>query len=167
MTDMSERGADAPRALPSAARSRRGLEASTRPVVLVGEDDPDIQEAVSELLTGAGYAVVCADDGGKVAELLDGGLRPSIILLDLMMPRVSGHDFLAWRGVRPDLRRIPVIVSSASPFNEVLIRAQAVAALLPKPATSQELLSAVARAMESGAAPRARERHREEPDAQQ
>jgi two-component system, chemotaxis family, chemotaxis protein CheY len=162
---MGELDADPLPALPSAARGRRGLGASTRPVVLVGEDDTDIQEAVSELLAGAGYSVVCADDGGKVAELLEGGLRPSVILLDLMMPRVNGHDFLAWRSVRPDLRRIPVIVSSASPFNELLIRSQAVAALLPKPATSKELLSAVARAVEAEVAPRARERLRGEQEA--
>src|ERR1700694_1689 len=87
-------------------------QARTRPMVLIGEDDPDIQDAVSELLATAGYEVVLAGDGQELAALLDGGLRPNVILLDLMMPRVNGYDFLAWRGGRPELRQIPVVVFS-------------------------------------------------------
>jgi len=118
--------------------------------VLVGEDDAAIQDAVSELLATAGYDVARADDGLEMAALLDGGLRPTVILLDLMMPRVNGHDFLAWRAVRPDICRIPVVVCSASAFNEVLVRTQMIAALLVKPTTSQELLSAIAHAARTG-----------------
>ena len=127
-------------------------QARTRPMVLVGEDDPDVQDAVSELLATAGYEVVRAGDGQEMAALLDGGLRPTVILLDLMMPRVNGHDFLAWRGVRPDLCRIPVVVISASAFNEVLVRTQMIAALLVKPASAQELLSAISQAARTGTA---------------
>ena len=130
----------------TAGQDRQRLEAETRPVVLVGEDDPDIQDAVSELLASAGYEVVCADDGQEMAAFLDGGLHPTVILLDLMMPRVNGYDFLAWRGVRPHLRQIPVVVFSASACNEVLVRAQQVSALLVKPVPAQELLSAISRA---------------------
>lgn len=124
--------------------------AGIRPIVLIGEDDPDIQDAVSELLDSAGYEVRRAGDGREMAALLDGGLRPAVILLDLMMPGVNGHDFLAWRGVRPDLLRIPVVVFSASDFDEVLIRTQMISALLTKPATAQQLLSAISQAARSG-----------------
>ena len=117
-----------------------------RPVVLVGEDDPDIQDAVSELLASAGYEVIRAGDGREMATLLDDGLRPAVILLDLMMPGVNGHDFLAWRGVRPDLLRIPVVVFSASDFDAVLLRTQMISALLVKPASAQQLLSAISQA---------------------
>ncbi len=123
---------------------------AARPTVLVGEDDPDIQDAVTELLTTAGYDVIRAGDGREMASVLDAGLRPSVILLDLMMPGVNGHDFLAWRGARPDLRRIPVVVYSASVFNEVLIRAQTIAAIVVKPSTAEELLSAISRAATGG-----------------
>ncbi len=126
--------------------------AQTRPLVLVGDDDPDVQEAVSELLTTAGYEVVRAGDGREMAALLNGGLRPAVILLDLTMPRVNGQDFLAWRGVRPDLRRIPVVVFSASACNEVLVRSQMITALLVKPATGEELLSAISLAAGAGIA---------------
>ena len=119
-------------------------------MVLVGEDDAAIQDAVSELLATAGYDVMRAGDGLEMAAFLDGGLRPTVILLDLMMPRVNGHDFLAWRAVRPDIRRIPVVVCSASAFNEVLVRTQMIAALLVRPTTSQELLSAISHAARTG-----------------
>ena len=131
-------------------RERERSPAGIRPTVLIGEDDPDIQDAVSELLDSAGYEVIRAGDGREMAALLDGGLRPAVILLDLMMPGVNGHDFLAWRGVRPDLRRIPVVVFSASDFDEVLIRTQMISALLTKPATAQQLLSAISQAARSG-----------------
>jgi len=119
-------------------------------MVLVGEDDPDIQDGVSELLVAAGYEVARAGDGREMANLLDGGLRPTVILLDLMMPRANGYDFLAWRGVRPDLRQIPVVVFSASACNEVLIRAQQVTALLEKPVAANDLLSAISLAARTG-----------------
>jgi len=133
-----------------AGPGRDGVRAAARPVVLIGEDDPDIQEAVSELLASAGYEVIRAGDGREMAALLDDGLRPAVILLDLMMPGVNGHDFLAWRGVRPDLRTIPVVVFSASDFDAVLLRTQMISALLVKPATAQQLLSAISQAAKTG-----------------
>ena len=145
---MADRGVDA--IAEAAAPAPESLQARTRPMVLIGEDDPDIQDAVSELLATAGYEVVLACDGQELAALLDGGLRPNVILLDLMMPRVNGYDFLAWRGVRPELRQIPVVVFSASACNEVLVRAQQITALLVKPVAAQDLLSALSLAAGAG-----------------
>ena len=149
---MAETDADPRATRPATGPARERPLDRARPTVLVGEDDPDIQDAVAELLAGAGYEVIRAGDGREMAALLDGGLRPNVILLDLMMPGVNGHDFLAWRAVRPDLRRIPVVVFSASAFNEVLLRTQMIAALLVKPATAQELLSAISEAARMGTA---------------
>jgi len=147
---MADLDVDGLAAKTAASPDRKRPPSAIRPIVLVGDDDADIQDAVSELLTTAGYDVVRADDGLEMAALLDGGLRPTVILLDLMMPRVNGHDFLAWRAVRPNIRRIPVVVCSASAFNEVLVRTQMIAALLVKPTTSQDLLSAISQAARMG-----------------
>jgi CheY-like chemotaxis protein len=147
---MADVGVDAIAEEAAAGPDRERPQGRTRPMVLIGEDDPDIQDAVSELLATAGYEVVLAGDGQELATLLDGGLRPNVILLDLMMPRVNGYDFLAWRGVRPELRQIPVVVFSASACNEVLVRAQQITALLVKPVAAQDLLSALSLAAGAG-----------------
>jgi CheY-like chemotaxis protein len=125
-----------------------------RPVVLVGEDDSDARDVASELLSEAGYDVVSADDGREMKRLLEAGLRPDAILLDLTMPRADGYDFLAWRASSPDVRRLPVVIHSASAFNEVLLRLLGVHEVLTKPASSEDMLKAVARAVASGASSR-------------
>ena len=68
--------------------------ANERHVLLV-EDDPDIRSAVAEIAVDAGYRVTEASDGVAALEVLRGGLRPNVILLDLTMPRMDGVAFLA------------------------------------------------------------------------
>jgi two-component system, NtrC family, response regulator AtoC len=120
-----------------------------RRTVLVGEDDRDAQEAVSEILSTAGYDVVCADDGRELKTLLQGGLRPAAILLDLSMPRADGYDFLAWRAGQQELRKVPVVVYSGATFNEMQLRMFGVARVLAKPASADELLAGIAAAVGS------------------
>jgi CheY-like chemotaxis protein len=80
--------------------------------VLVVEDEPDIREVVTDVLSDEGYDVVGARDGAE-------GLRkarachPSVVLLDLMMPGMNGWEFWAVHHGDPELRKIPVIVVSA------------------------------------------------------
>ena len=62
--------------------------------VLVVNDDPDIRETLAEVLADEGYAVHTAGDGVDALELLTAGrARPSVILLDFMMPRCDGAEF--------------------------------------------------------------------------
>ncbi|GEJ58248.1 response regulator [Anaeromyxobacter diazotrophicus] len=82
------------------------------PPVLVVDDDPDILEAVCDILEGEGYRVARARNGrealGQVEEE-----RPLLILLDLMMPVMDGSAFAqALRGRERD-RSIPIVVISA------------------------------------------------------
>src|SRR6185295_9815526 len=81
--------------------------------ILVIDDNEDIREAISLVLKDAGYAVSVAGGGGEAFALLRGGYRPDVILLDLMMPGMSGWDL--HRELRGDhaLGTIPVIVVSA------------------------------------------------------
>jgi CheY-like chemotaxis protein len=82
--------------------------------VLVVDDDPDIRETLREVIEAEGYRVVTAANGRAALEALIMGLHPSLIVLDLMMPSMSGWDVLA--AIRGDgaLRDIPVAVISAS-----------------------------------------------------
>lgn len=62
--------------------------------VLVVDDDDDIRTALAECITGAGYNCVAAESGRRAVELLDGILRPCIVLLDYLMQGGDGEYFL-------------------------------------------------------------------------
>ena len=74
-----------------------------RVAVLVVDDDPDIRETLRDVIEMEGFAVVTAADGREAMDRLRMGLRPSLIVLDLMMPRMSGWDLLT--ALRLQLRR--------------------------------------------------------------
>src|SRR4051794_7207155 len=83
------------------------------PIVLVVEDDDDIRDCVQDLLEGAGYEVIPACNGKQALDYLHAAPAPALILLDLMMPLVSGWEFL--REVKRDARLslISVVVTTA------------------------------------------------------
>jgi CheY-like chemotaxis protein len=82
--------------------------------VLVAEDYDDARDIMTIVLETAGYQVFGARDG---IEALDSAraLRPSIIVMDMFMPKMDG--LTATRALRdePELRRIPVIAQTAQP----------------------------------------------------
>jgi CheY-like chemotaxis protein len=81
--------------------------------ILVVDDDADQRSCLAELLSRAGYDVAFATDGLDALELLGGGLRPVLIVLDLTMPRMDGRSFL--ERLRVSARStIPVLVTSAA-----------------------------------------------------
>ena len=80
-----------------------------------------------------GYRFFEAPNGRDALDLMRGE-RPDIVVLDLMMPVVSGWDVLRERQSDPDLSRIPVIVVSANRDPEVATAVNAgICAFLPKP----------------------------------
>ena len=80
--------------------------------VLIVEDDPAIRQGLAELLEVEGFAVSRADHGRASLSLLEAGLRPDVIVLDLVMPVMDGLYFLkAIRGT--EHAAIPVIVVTA------------------------------------------------------
>jgi len=80
-------------------------------LVLVVEDDDDLRATMQEIFEAEGYRVITAGDGRTALDLIDQWERPGVILLDLMMPRMSGGDFLeAARRKHPELARVPVVV---------------------------------------------------------
>jgi CheY-like chemotaxis protein len=81
--------------------------------ILVVEDDPSLRGALRDVLRQHGYKVAVAENGEAALTRLVEGLRPCLILLDLMMPQVDGWDFLAQRRLDPSLAAIPVVVLSS------------------------------------------------------
>jgi len=111
------------------------------PLILVVDDDPDILDAVCDVLAGEGYRVVRARHGREALAQV-AVERPDLILLDLMMPEMDGLAFA--RALRADGREpaIPVVVISAdaNPEHAAAVGARS---FLPKPFDIEALLSAV------------------------
>src|SRR5262249_57436402 len=83
--------------------------AGSAPPVLVVDDDPEVRDFVCEVLAGAGFATATASDGDEVAEEAR-RVAPSLIILDVMMPRMDGYTTLTRLRGHPGTRDIPVIV---------------------------------------------------------
>jgi len=81
--------------------------------ILIVDDDADLRDALTDLLESRGYRISSADDGAKALRWLRESDAPSLILLDLMMPVMDGHEFIAQRNADPVLAGIPVVVISA------------------------------------------------------
>ena len=85
--------------------------------VLVVDDDAAMRELCRRSLTKEGWQVVEADNGRKALDCL-AEQRPSLILLDLMMPVMDGFEFLHQLRSHDSWRSIPVIVVTAKELNE-------------------------------------------------
>ena len=85
--------------------------------VLLVEDDADTREVVRALLEEEGYQTAVAADGqGAIDHLTACEELPCLVLLDLLMPRVSGAAVLRWMRTQPRLANVPVAVISARPL---------------------------------------------------
>jgi CheY-like chemotaxis protein len=83
--------------------------------VMVVDDDALVRDTVIEILAEEGIAAVGARHGQEaLARLRGDGVRPMVILLDLMMPVMNGWEFRAEQLSDPSLAAIPVVVMSAS-----------------------------------------------------
>jgi CheY-like chemotaxis protein len=112
--------------------------------ILIVDDDRDLQEALADFLQSRGYTVSSADDGAKALQQLRNSDPPSLILLDLMMPVMDGHEFLAHRNADPVLADIPVVVISAGRHPRGSV-APGAADMLHKPFEADELIKVVQR----------------------
>jgi CheY-like chemotaxis protein len=86
----------------------------TAAAILVVDDDEDIRDIVAMALGHMGYSVEVAADGLVASRLLFEGFRPSLVLLDLMMPGMDGEQFLAVMRRNPETAEIPVVIMSGN-----------------------------------------------------
>ena len=113
--------------------------------ILLVEDDFDVREALVETLRDRGYEVESAGDGEQALSLLRNGVRPGLILLDLMMPRMSGSEFRMVQQVDPALSSLPVVLLSADGRMEEKARALQVEGAIRKPIDLDELFAMIER----------------------
>jgi CheY-like chemotaxis protein len=99
------------------------------PAVLIVDDDDDVRETLRACLEEEGFLVRTARNGLEAFAQLDEGVKPRLILLDLMMPEMNGWEVL--ERLRSDQERaaIPVAVMSGSHRGEV----HAADYVVPKP----------------------------------
>jgi CheY-like chemotaxis protein len=117
-------------------------EAPGRAPVMIVENDPEEREVLGEILLGAGYALAYAFDGEDALKRLERGLRPCVILLDLLMPRIDGLQFRQRQLTAPELAEIPVIVLSGLGETEQIAREMGVPSLR-KPVARADLVRLV------------------------
>ncbi|HWE38529.1 MAG TPA: ATP-binding protein [Isosphaeraceae bacterium] len=114
--------------------------------ILIVEDDQISRQALARLLGRAGHTVVTAANGAEALELLD-STRPSLALLDLMLPGMDGLELLRRIRERPGLASMPVVVLSGDVSDERLEHADTlgIAGILSKPIELERLLATLAR----------------------
>jgi len=112
--------------------------------VVIIEDEPDTAEMYAEMLRLSGYNVVKYFGGlAAVAQILD--QKPAAVVLDLMMPDLSGLEVLNYIKSQQDLTKIPVIIVSAKTLPEDIeagLKAGATA-YLTKPVSYSKLKTAI------------------------
>jgi len=112
--------------------------------VLIVDDDSDVRTALKELFETEGYNVVLAANGRAALNRLREGLRPRVVLLDLMMPVMDGWDFRTHQQQDPALKDIPVFILTAAGFSDATIHAQfGQIPFVPKPPPHDLLLELV------------------------
>jgi len=107
--------------------------AAPAPCVLVVDDDPSIRRLIVAALRRDGYEFLEAANGREALDLMRSN-HPAAVVLDLMMPLVSGWDVLKERMDDADLRAIPVIIVSANRDPDIVNAVdKGICAFLPKP----------------------------------
>ena len=113
--------------------------------VLIIDDDEDSRIIVSVMLSRAGIEVDVAPDGVTALAIVE-QRKPDLVMLDLAMPILSGHEVLDILRGRPATRDIPIIAFTASPVGsrEELI-ARGYSDVIFKPALPGDLVKSVQR----------------------
>ena len=114
--------------------------------ILVVDDEPDVVTFLQRALESEGFAVIPAYDGLAALDIADTD-KPDLILLDIMMPMMSGYDVCRQLKSNPQTKMIPIIcvTSAQSPDTRNKARDAGAQALLLKPFATEELIAQVRR----------------------
>jgi CheY-like chemotaxis protein len=115
------------------------------PLLMVVDDDPSILLLVDVMAERLGFRVKAVSNGLQALEQLRDGLRPVVILLDIMMERIDGPTFMAHLREMAGVEDTPVIAMSTADVLERYGESLRVAGTLLKPITHQALTEALDR----------------------
>ncbi|HZU99166.1 MAG TPA: response regulator [Planctomycetota bacterium] len=114
--------------------------------ILIVEDEPAVRHSLRDVLEDEGYLVAEAANGQEALDYLKSHDAPCLILLDLMMPVMSGAEFLAAVKHDPALREVSIVIVSAASRErvEAVKSSSSAVGVLLKPVQLTPLLEAVA-----------------------
>jgi two-component system response regulator MprA len=117
--------------------------------ILVVDDDSGIRLLLAAFLRRRGYQLLEARNGREALKEMRGG-RPDLVIMDLLMPEVSGWDVLRERAGDRALQQIPMIVITANNVRDVIadVGDKYVFAVLGKPFDLDVLLTTVTKCLE-------------------
>jgi DNA-binding response OmpR family regulator len=102
--------------------SEESQDRQTGLTVLLAEDDPDLSDLVSHVLRADGYRVEVATDGEEALARF-GECCPDLVILDVMMPRLTGFEVLSrLRALEDEGVRVPVLILSARTSQEDIVK---------------------------------------------
>jgi len=117
----------------------------TDKTILIVEDHDDTRAIIRTILNSRGYQTSEASNGKEALAMLT-NFTPSLILLDIMMPEMSGYDVVARLKMHPETQSIPIIMLSAKAEDEDILTGYndyAVEYYITKPFTPKHLLNGV------------------------
>ena len=106
--------------------------------VLIVDDELCLLESLQEFLEDEGFSVATATNGAEALDLLERGEIPCLVILDLIMPVVTGNQVYERMQNDPRFANVPVLVSTSDPT-----RAPEGAFVMKKPIDLDRLLGAV------------------------
>ncbi len=124
-----------------------------RSSILIIDDEPGITNLVKTILTGEGYDVEQANNADQAEMFLSGSQRFDLIILDLMMPGVSGWELYDRIRTSEGHQEIPVIILSARIREKEIqdaLQLRKVSDYITKPFSVDDLIGRVTRALQGG-----------------
>lgn len=123
----------------------------SKPCILIVDDEPDIITMIQRSLSAEGFDVLVAYDGLAALDIAEND-QPDIIVLDIMMPMMSGYETCAQLKQNPHTKDIPVLCLSSANSPEVREKVQKAGAqaLLNKPILPGELVAQLRRYLPEG-----------------
>lgn len=119
--------------------------------ILVIDDEPIIHDIVSFMVRTRGYNIISASNGEEGLALANTE-RPDLILLDIMMPGIRGHDVCLRLKANKETKRIPVIMLTGEGDRDAVLRAREIGAedYIVKPFTISTLTERVDKFLDRG-----------------
>jgi len=120
--------------------------------ILIVDDEPSVRDLIRDTLELEDHEVVEAVDGPSALEVLSAEKLPDCVVLDIMMPGISGLDVLTELRARPSTKELPVILLTAMSDDATTWAGWSAGAnvFLPKPFDPGALLDWIERVLEGG-----------------